>query len=269
MSRSSAAAFDTRPSKVSSTADANASTEQPSWSEDKNPTRPLPVFRLEEEARRLDQAAAMAAMGSEGESTLSVCAAHTAKLLSSHFPGTTGEQMPSPTGEPANSDDEPTLDAPVPSSPEVISAIAAMTSPGPVRVTARPPMLKSLVFTRPAPARSPRASVAPAAVISQLPTEPLALPRSAPSLVMSTSEFEPASPSTPLALDAPPSGAHRIAPERAQTARDLRDTEDGCRSEPTIMSRRRKRSVQTYVVAGIWAMALSLIALLMFMATSA
>jgi hypothetical protein len=269
MSRSTAAAFDTRPSNVSSTAHADASTEQPSWSEDKNPTRPLPMFRLEEEARRLDQAAAMAALVSEGDSTLSVSAADNAKLLSSHFSGAPGERMPSPTGEPANSDDEPTLDAPVPSSPEVISAIAAMSSPRPVRVTARPPALTSLVFTRPAPPRSPRASVAPAAVISQLPKEPLAFPRSAPSLVMSTSEFQPAPPSTPPALIAPPSGSHRIAPERAQTARDRHDTEDGRRSEPTLMSRRRKRHVQTYVVAGIWAMALSLIALLMFMATSA
>jgi hypothetical protein len=266
MSRSSAAAFEHAPSNDSSTPDADASTEQPSWSEDKNPTRPLPMFRLEEEARRLDQAAAMAAMGDEGDSTLSVSAADNAKLLSSHFPGATGEQMPSPIGEPANSDDEPTLDAPVPSSPEVIAAMSLLC---PVRVTARPPALRSLVITRAAPTRLPRPSVAPAAVIAQLPCEPLAFPRSAPSLLMSASEFEPAPPSPPPELVAPPSGSHRIAPERAQTARYVHDAEDGRRSESTLMSRRRKRHVQTYVVAGIWAMALSLIALLMFMATSA
>lgn len=235
MSRSSAAASDHAPTDDSSTADATASTEQPSWSEDKNPTRPIPVFRLEDEARRLDRAA-IAAMRKDDDLT-----------------------------ELANSDDEPTLDAPAPSSPE---AIAAMSTPRPVRVTARPPALKSLVITRPAPTQTPRASVAPAAVLRQVATEPLAFPRSAPLLVMSISARAPAS--TPAAFVSPPSGSHRkITPEQARTARDLGNTEDRRRSEGTFTVRLRKRDVQTYLVAGIWALALSLFAVLMFMATSA
>lgn len=240
MSRSTAAAFETAPGNDPSPADATASTEQPSWSEDKNPTRPLPMFRLEEEARRLDQAAAMSCDDDAGGY--------------------------------ANSDDEPTVDAPVPSSPEVISAIAAMSSPRPVRVTVRRPVVTPLVITRPAPTRPPRASVAPAAVISQLiPLEPPPFPRIAPFLVMTMPEPALETPSTPAAWVAPPSGFRRkITLELAETARPRPDTEDGRRSEVRLMVRLpKKRDVQTYVVAGIWAMALSLIALLMFMARSA
>ena len=160
MSRSSAAAFEHAATNDSSTDDGSASTAQPTWAEDKNPTRRLPAFRLE--ARRLDEAAAVAAMR----------------------------------------DDEPTLDAPAPSSPE---AIAAMSAPYPARVTAgRPPPLKMLVITRPA-----RVS------------------RSTPAVT-------------------------REAERR--------------RSGATSTIRLPKRDIQTYLVAGIWAMALSLIVVLIVMA---
>jgi len=196
MSRSSAAAFEHAPTNGSSTDDGSASSAQPRWAEDKTPTRPLPVFRLEDEARRLDRAAALASMRRNDDATVTV-SPENMKLLASVFADQTApERMPSPLGVFHNSDDEPTLDAPAPSSPE---AIAAMSASRPARVTARPPALKMLVITRPAPVSRP-VSASPSA------TSTIRLP---------------------------------------------------------------KRDLQTYLVAGIWAMALSLIAVLMFMATSA
>ncbi len=294
MSRSSAAAFDYAPANDSSNDESSAPTAPPSWAEDKNPTRPLPTFRLEEEARRLDRVAVANARASarcDEDMTVTVSAEDNKKLLASVFAAVPGvnqdviETLPAPVDDfddhPANNE-EPTLDAPAPSSPE---AIAALSSPRTVHVTARPPALKMLVITRPAPKSSPRPDVAPVAVISQSAvtgsspnaatasqpaTAPLAFPRTAPSLIMalSASVSSPA----PVAFIAPPASGFRpkITAELARTARGLREAEDRRRKqEATFTIRLPKRNLQTYVVAGIWAMALLLFAVLMFMATSA
>ena len=238
MSRSSAA-FDYAPTSAndSSAEDRFTSTEPPTWAEDKNPTRPLPVFRLEEEARRLDQAAekaaALAAVRCDDDATVTVSPEDNERLLASLFPGAASEKMPSPLGEGdlRCSDDEPTLDAPAPASPE---ALAWLSAARPVRVTARPAALKMLVITKPAPPpHTPRASTGPDAA-SPIALAPIALAPVALALVAGPPEsgFRP-----------------RIA--------------------PSFAPRLPKRDTTTYVVAGIWAMAISLIALLMFMATSA
>ncbi|MDB5220355.1 MAG: hypothetical protein JWO86_8282 [Myxococcaceae bacterium] len=285
MSRSSAAAFDDAPSTDSSTDEGNASAAQPTWAEDKNPTRRLPFFRLEEEARRLDLEAAKASASERDEdATVTVSAEENKKLLASVFaaaagatdspdPGSSTSPDPGSWNEHPSSDDEPTLDAPAPSSPE---AIAALSMPRAVRVTARPPALKMLVITRPPPpAHVPRSSVAPAAVISaaavmpSIATEPVAFPRTSPALVMSLWAPPPAG--APAAFVAPPPSGFRrkITPELARSARELREAEDRRRSVGTFTIRLPKRNAQNYVVAGIWAMALSLFAVLLFMATSA
>lgn len=192
MSRSNAA-FDSAPANDWSINDRPASKETPSWAQDRNPTRRLPVHRVEEEARRLDKAALNASL---------------------------------------RGDDEPTLDAPAPSSP---AAIAAMLDPRPVRVTAHPPALKMLVITRPPP-QTARASVAPAAA----PGEP------------SQSGLRP-----------------KVTPELEPMTGRRGGAEDGRRSAATARRRRPTRGRQTYVVAGIWAMALLLVAVLMYVLISA
>jgi hypothetical protein len=275
MSRSSAAALDNAPSNDSSGND-NAMAPQPTWAEDKNPTRPLPLFRLEEEARRLDLAAAKASARYDEDATVTVSAEENKKLLASVFAAAAGinqdaiETLPGPLDDaeehPAK-DNEPTLDAPAPSSPE---AIATMSAPGPVRMTARPPALKMLVITRPAPTHTPRSALGPSAVISTAAVPgPLAFPRTSPAFV--TSLTAPAPAAVPAVFVAPPPSSLRrkITPELARTARDLREADDRRRSSATFTTRMPKRNVQNYVVAGIWAMALSLIAVLMFMAASA
>jgi hypothetical protein len=284
MSRSSAAALDNASndsssndsSRNDSSGNDNAMAAQPTWAEDKNPTRPLPLFRLEEEARRLDLAAAQQSARYDEDATVTVSAEENKKLLASVFAAAAGinqdaiETLPGPVDDPEDhpaKDDEPTLDAPAPSSPE---AVAAMSAPRPVRVTARPPALKMLVITRPAPIHTPRSSVAPSAVISAAAVAgPLAFPRISPALVMSLDAPAPAA--APAAFVAPPPSGFRrkITPELARSARDLREAEDRRRSAATFTIRLPKRNVQNYVVAGIWAMALSLLAVLMFMATSA
>jgi hypothetical protein len=279
MSRSSAAALDHAPSNDSSGND-NAMAAQPTWAEDKNPTRPLPLFRLEEEARRLDLAAEKASASASArydeDATVTVSAEENKKLLANVFAAAAGinqdaiETLPGSIDDPedhAANHEEPTLDAPVPWSPEALEATSA---PRPVRVTARPPALKMLVITRPAPTQTPRSAVAPSAVISTAAVAaPVAFPRTAPALVMSLAAPVPTP--APAALVAPPpSGLRRkITPELARNARDLRVAEDRRRSEATFTIRLPQRNVQNYVVAGIWAMALSLLAVLMFMATSA
>lgn len=246
MSRRSAAFDHAAPANDASTDDDGFSaSEAPTWAEDKNPTRPLPVFRLEEEARRLDKQAEAAAARCDEDATVTVSAEENLRLLASVFPA-----------DARNTDDEPTLDAPAPTSPEAMAAMAAMARPA--RVRARPPALTSLVITRPAPVSTPRPSVVPAAVISRA-----AVPRSSPAI----SPVEAGPP--PAVLVPPPSGLRpRITPEMVAAARGLRDAEEADRMAPS-RSRVKKRDMQTYLVAGIWAMALSLIALLVLMTTSA
>jgi hypothetical protein len=270
MSRSSAAALDNAHSNDSSGND-NAMAAQPTWAEDKSPTRPLPLFRLEEEARRLDLAAAKASARHDEDVTVMVTAEENKKLLASVFAAAAGinqdliETLPGPIDDPEDhpaNEDEPTLDAPAHSSPETIAIVSA---PRAVSVTVRPPALKMLVITTPAPIQTPQSAVAPSA---DAVAAPFAFPRAAPALVMSFAAPAPAS--APAAIVAPPPSGlrRRITPELARSARDLREAEDR-RSAATCTTRLPKRNVQNYVVAGIWAMALSLLAVLMFMATSA
>jgi hypothetical protein len=127
------------------------------WAEDKNPTRPLPKFRLEEEARRLDQAL------TNEDRTVTVSAEQNRRLLASVFAEAGAMRSPisdSPLDAPANADDEPTLDAPAPAAGSITEAIVARLSLGPQLVRtapaapatpSRPPALKMLVITRPMP----------------------------------------------------------------------------------------------------------------------
>jgi hypothetical protein len=280
MSRSSAAALDIASNDSSgndSSGNDDAIAAQPTWAEDKNPTRPLPTFRLEEEARRLDLAAASASERDDQDATVTVSAEENKKLLASVFAAAAAgginqdaiETLPGPIDDPedhpANAED-PTLDASPPSPPSSSAQVsAAMSRPVTVSMTARPPALKMLVITRPAPAHAPRSSVTPSAVVSPAGVSPpIAFPRTAPAFVMS---LAPA-PAPAVLVAPPPSGVRaRITPELARTARDLRAVEDRRQIASTFAIRRPLRNVQNYVVAGIWAMALSLLAVLMFMAT--
>ena len=281
MSRSSAAALDNAHSNDSSNDSSgndgndDAMAAQPTWAEDRSPTRPLPLFRLEEEARRLDLAAAAASARYDEDATVTVSAEENKKLLASVFAAAAAginqdaiETLPGPIDDPEDhpaNEEAPTLDAPAPA-PSSPGANAILSAPRAVSVTARPPALKVLVITRPAPIHTPRSAVAPSAVISAV-AAPVAFPRTAPALVMSLAAPAPAA----TALVAPPpSGLRRkITPELARSARELRSAEDRRRGAATFTIRMPKRNVQNYVVAGIWAMALSLLAVLMFMATSA
>lgn len=120
-------------------------------------------------------------------------------------------------------DDEPTLDAPSPVTSVEPKGEPASTSV-PVRITARPPALRGLVLTRPAPPKStPRVEVSSIAVISASAVPAIA-----------------AAPATPAVLASQPVSA--LAP---------------------------KRTTETYLVAGIWATAMTLLAILMFMTSSA
>jgi hypothetical protein len=181
------------------------------------PTKRLPMltpFALAQEARRLDEEArkrdeaARAALDDERYDT----------------------------------DDEPTLDAPSP----VMSVHAKgepEPTPVPVRITARPPALRGLVLTRPAPPKStPRVEVSPMAMISASAVPAVAAPSAARAL------------ETLRALAAVPA----IAAAPATLV-----------SQATFTIRLPKPTPETYLVAGIWAMALSLVAVLMFMASSA
>ena len=246
MARFDAAAFDYAPANDWSAEEptrAKGAKPVPSYAESDSPTRPLPVFRLEEEARRLDEAAAAAsAAAAKGaacgeDATVTVSAEENVKLLASVFAGAANDASDagpvtkrSSVAPYRNTDDEPTLDAPAPAaSPE---ALAALSMQPPVRVTARPPALKMLVITRPPPPpHTPRASIVAAAPIVAA--------------------------AAPVAPAAPSSGLHlRVEPEERR------------RAAVTYPLLRSKRDMQTYLVVGIWAMALSLLAVLMFMATS-
>ncbi len=248
MARFDAAAFDYAPANdwsIEEVTRAKPAKQVPAWSESESPTRPLPVFRLEEEARRLDEAAAAASAAAAraaacgDDATVTVSAEDKMKLLASVFAGASNDASHASHASHAseassdagpvtkrssvapyrNTDDEPTLDAPAPSTPE---ALAALSMQRPVRVTARPPALKTLVITRPPPPpHTPRASLATAPTPSSS------------------------------------SGLHlRI------------DRADSGPAAATYPFRRSERDMQTYLVVGIWAMALSLLAVLMFMARS-
>ena len=252
MARFDAAAFDYSPANDWSTEEvtrAKPAKQVPAWSESESPTRPLPVFRLEEEARRLDEAAAAASAAAAkaaacgDDATVTVSAEDNLKLLASVFAGASNDASHaaevSDTGPVTKrssvapslcTDDEPTLDAPAPSTPE---ALASVSMKRPVRVTARPPALKTLVITRPPPApHTPRASIVPALATAEATEAPAPLVASSSGLHLRIDRVE----SRPAAT----------------TYRNLRSTRD----------------MQTYLVVGIWAMALSLLAVLMFMATS-
>jgi hypothetical protein len=219
------------------------------------PTRPLPKFVLAEEARRLDAANAR----DDEDRTVTVSADENKKLLESVFAAAPDGTMPT---DRANTDDEPTLDAPSPVADPAFDA----APPRPVRVTARPPALRTLVITKPAPSRMP----APAAILSPqaVPPAPPPFPRAAPALVMTPALIAP--PAAPAVVAAPVSGFRpKITPELANAARVVRDAEERRRKDVTFTIRLPKRSAQTYLVAGIWAMALSLFVVLMLMATSA
>ncbi|MDB4938778.1 MAG: hypothetical protein JWP87_5750 [Labilithrix sp.] len=227
------------------------------------PTRRLPKFILAEEARRLDMASER-----DEDATVTIGAEENKKLLASVF---AAAPAPAPApgrderGDRPNTDDEPTLDAPCP----IVDGMPAFEAapPRPVCITARPPALRTLVITKPAPARK-TTPVAPAATISPDAVPP-SFPRAAPSLVMTLAAI--AAPAIiPAAVVAPVSGFRpKISPELRKAVRDLREAEDRRRSATTFRVYLPKPNAQTYVVAGIWAMALSLLAVLMFMATSA
>jgi hypothetical protein len=124
-------------------------------------------------------------------------------------------------------------------------------------VTARPPALRALVLTTPPPARNTTPIPGAAAIAAPAPAPAPSFLRAVPALVMTPAlhlrEVAPA------AFVPPPSGFHaKVAPELVHAARARRDA-----------ARLPKGNAQTYLVAGIWAMALSLFAILMFMATSA
>ena len=214
---------------------------------DKSPTRPLPRLTLEAAARQLDEALA------NEDATLTVSPEANEKLLASAFEAA----PPSPLGDASrdehNTDDEPTLEAPAPgSSPEALAALAlAEATPRVVRIRPRACALRTLLITKPASMPAPSGGVAPAPIA--LPS----FPRSAPSLVMSMSTPVPAA-NNPAA-----SGVRRrIEPELVQAARVAR------RKEPTSAISLLTPKLVTYVVAGIWATALALMALLTFMVTS-
>lgn len=239
------------------------SLEHADFNENEQPTRRVPVFDLAAESRRLD--AARTARAVEEETTLTLGAEENRRLLASVFAA--GED-PAPH---RNTDDEPTLDAPAPVLVDGVPCEQA-PAPRPIRVTARPPALRSLVITTPPPAprSTPRLAVAPEAIISldAVPI-PRSFPHAAPSLVMVASE-RPAAPLVATLLPTPPSGLRRrITPQLSKAVRDVREEEDRRRSAVTFTIRLPRRDAQTWVVAGIWAMALSLVAVLMFMASSA
>jgi hypothetical protein len=270
------------------------------------PTKRLPMLtpfdlaqearRLDEEARKRDEAArereeaGRAAHGAlDDERTVTIGADENKRLLASvlahgdHAGARPEDHRPLVRDDRYDTDDEPTLDAPSPVTSLHVQGEREREPtpvPVPVRITARPPALRAIVFTRPAPApapkSTPRAEVSPIAVISPCAVPPMEAPSSTPAVnALRALAAVPAIAATPAApavfVTAPASGFRaRITPELAKAARELHAAEDArLRGEATFTIRLPKRSEETYLVAGIWAMALSLIAVLMFMASSA
>lgn len=212
------------------------------------PTRRLQAFHLPAEA--LPEAADQP-VGND-DATVNIAPAQTQQLLASVF------AFGAMHGR--NIDDEPTLDAPAPVTPRVPAAPAASAAAvAPTITPSRPmraPALRALVLTPPpitarSPQSAPRIAVAAAAVITAAGgPDPAAIP------------VRFATPVPP----APMSGWRRKLPSSlVAAARVARDHEDRRRAAKTFAIAAR-RSPQLYVVAGIWAMALSLLALLIFMA---
>ena len=126
----------------------------------------------------------------------------------------------------------------------------------------RPPALRSLVLTSPAPKSSPGLAVAPVVVMRLEAVIPASFPRVVSSLVVPAPE--------PAVVAPPASGTRpRLKAQLAKAARAARADEDRRRFEPTFTIPQPKRNVQNLVVAGIWAATLLLLAVLTFMATAA
>jgi hypothetical protein len=266
------------------------------------PTKPLPMltpFDLAQEARRLDEEArerdeearkrdeAVRAARAEldDERTVTIGAEENKRLLASvlavgdHAAAHAAERRALVRDERYNTDDEPTLDAPSPVTSLQVQGEPEPT-PVPVRITARPPALRAIVLTRPAPVPAPkstsRAEVSPNAVISPRAVPAMEAASSTPAVnalrALAAVPAIAATPAAPAVFVTPPASGFRarITPELAKAARELHAVEDARRrGEATFTIRLPKRSKETYLVAGIWAMAVSLIAVLMFMASSA
>ena len=213
-----------------STASAPARTTK-AWAESDVPTRPMPRFvladasRLLQEAREHDQDQTVMMGAEENEQLLA-----NARALGQ--------------GAARNTDDEPTLDTPVPlSHPDVMKAALALDLPVPLSATPIP-----------MPAPPPAVAMPPVAVT--LP--PVAL--RAVAVVAFPVALNAVVPAAPVSCT-----RARITPQLAQAARDARAMEDLRR---TSTMRPASRNVQTVVVVGIWAFALSLCGVLMFLAMS-
>ncbi len=218
------------------------------------PTRRLQAVYLPAEACRDAAEVPAPAVGDlpvgNDDATVNIAPAQTQKLLASLF---ASGPMDGP-----NTDDEPTLDAPAPvaalAAAAALAATPALDSAASARrPSTRAPALRALVLTPPpVSARSPRSSsrlaIAPAAVIvaAGLP-DPGAIP------------VRFATPVPP----APSSGLRRKLPSSlVQSERVAREVEDRSRHSKTFAIRLPEPSPQLYVVAGIWATALSLLSLL-------
>lgn len=252
MSRSTATAPDHAPMSALSTSDCNAVLESPPSSEPA--TRRMPAFSLAEEARRVDEARRLEEerrvseprLDIDEDATVTVGAEEHRKLMESAFAVFGSERAP---GRP-NTDDEPTLDAPSPGvSAQLIASLGMSPAAPPARVTARPPALRALVLTPPpAPKAGVHPGVSPAA-------RPTLVPRTTPQ---------------PAFVVAPVSGYRpKVTAEMARAARQARIDEEHRLHEAAFTVRMPTRNAETLVVAGIWAVAFSLIAVLMIMATSA
>lgn len=274
MSRSTATAPDHAPMSPLSTSDCDAVLEcLPSFAP---ATRRMPAFSLAEEARRVDEARRLEeerrvsepSLDTDEDATVTVGAEEHRKLLASAFAAFGAEPAP---GRP-NTDDEATLDAPSPGVSAQMIASLGMARAAPARVTARPPALRALVLTPPpAPKAGVHPGVSPAAVLTLLPrTTPVRmaapLAHAAPVSASASASVAP----QPAVVVAPVSGYRpKVTAEMARAARQARLDEERRLHGLAFAPRTPERNAETLVVAGIWAMALSLIAVLMIMATSA
>lgn len=204
-------------------------------------TRRVHAFHLPDEARRVEEHLASQRQRDE-DATVTIGAEENRKLLASVF-SYGADREPGP-----NTDDEPTLDAPVPA--VALEAMRQLTPvPAEPKRMTRPPPLRGLILTSPPPRSTPRREVAPEAVIALAD-----LPR----------------PAKPLVIEPPASGwRKKLDPDVAQAGREERDAEARRRTTATFAIHLPKRDTETLVVAGIWATALSLIAFLMFIVSSA
>jgi len=204
------------------------------WSESDSPTKPMPKFVLADASRLVEQAREQ-----DEDQTVMMGAEENKKLLANVLAlGQAAQPRP-------NTDDEPTLDTPAPlSNPDVILAAAALdlTLPLPLEPSAATPV--------PAPAPMPVRSAVAAPPVAPLNLQPpLAVALTLPAIVA----VAPVSSIRP-----------RITPQLAQAARVARVQED-FRRAPALQAPKRNLNV---LVVGIWAFALSLCGVLMFLAMS-